>query len=572
MKILRLLVLSVAILMTTVGASHGAPASITPAASRRPGATYPINGALVTAYTPAITFIWTTSAGTGGKYDIDIATDAAFSSIIGGTFGVRISSNSFHLVYAFTPTTYYYWRVQAYASGIPSGWSTFSFRTSVAKPTLIAPLGGTLNNNLPTFSWSSVLGASGYTLQISHTNLFNSSVISVNLPYTSTSYTPATDLPANMILYWHVETLSGTFGPSAWSSIGSFTTANPPGIPTLLLPLTGKVDNDFTPGLFWQAVAVPGGTTFSDYRVQMSTDKTFKNSLALCFNDTSVTSLNPIPPATNVELDVQNALLGAIPGADCPTYTDPTSLILGLQPATTYYWRVRAEGTDGINNFWSNWSTINTLLMSYPQVDSGTFHPDGLLPLTTNLQPFSWHRPTIGTLTNVFALQIFSSPDFQRGGVVNITKNGAGYIPVTPLPACTTLYWRVSEGSYNSTYGSGPWSNSVTIHTACPPSVPEPISPRPGATVSTNKPTLTWKTSVPPFGYPFAYYEIEITPDQSFVHLPLWGDITSITPVSTSSFTLITALSAHGTYYWRMRACDSQPSCSAWSTAFYFKY
>ena len=209
--------------------------------------------------------------------------------------------------------------------------------------------------------------------------------------------------------------------------------------------------------------------------------------------------------------------------------------------------------------------------MSYPQVDYTTFSPANLTSLTTNLQPFSWHRPNIGTLTNVFALQIFSSPDFRRGGVVNITKNGAGYIPVTPLPACTTLYWRVSEGSYNSTYGSGPWSNYATIHTACPPSVPAPILPKPGTTVPTAKPTLTWKISNSP-GYSFTYYEIQFTADKSFINNPLWGHITSVTNQSTSFFTLITALPAHGTYYWHMRACNSEPSCSAWSTVFYFKY
>jgi len=569
MKILKLFVLSVAILMTTVGASHGAPASITPA-TFRPGATNPTNGSLVTAYTPAITFTWTASGGTGGKYNIDIATDAAFSTIIGGTFGTPISSNSFHFVYAFTPTTYYYWEVQAYdVHSVASGWSKFSFRTSVQNPTLLGPANGsTLNNNLPQFSWSSVVGASGYTLEVARSDLFNLIVFKVNLPYTSTTYTPTTDLPANMILYWRIQTLNSAFGPSAWSSIWSFTTANPPTIPTSLLPLTGKVDNDFTPGLFWQAVALPGGTTFSDYRVQMSTDKTFQAPTALCFNDTSITSLNPTLPATKLELDVQNAALPVPPGTDCPTFS--YGGITSLQPATTYYWRVRAESTGG----WSDWSTINTLLMSYPQVDYTTFSPANLTSLTTNLQQFSWHRPIIGTgvLTNVFALQIFGSPDFRNNGVVNITKNGAGYIPVTPFPACATLYWRVSEGSYNSTYGSGPWSNSAKIFTACPPGVPAPISPKLGATVPTAMPTLAWRTSTVPFGYIFTHYEIEITPDKSFVYLPLWGDITSITHQPTSSFTLITALPGHGTYYWRMRACDSQPSCSAWSTAFYFKY
>ena len=550
MKILKLLILSAAIFIATVGASQGAPASITPATSK-PKATYPTNGSLVTSYT-SILFTWTASAGTGGTYDIDIATDSAFSSII--SFDHGTGSNSFHSFGPFLPARNYYWRVQAYdIHAVPSGWVVFAFRTSVKAPSLIRPgPGSTLDNNRTNdiaddtsnnpvaslFSWSSITSAGGYTLQVSQSATFNSFVINVNLPYTITTYTPTTDLPANTILYWRVETLNSAYGPSVWAPFWSFTTANPPSIPTSLKPENGKVDNDFTPGLSWQAVALPGGTSFVAYDVQISTDKQFQTPTARCFNDLSATTLSK--PA----LDVQNATLPP-PGTDCPTFSNGG--ITSLQPATTYYWRLRAVDTKG----WSDWSSVNTLLMSYPQVDSAKFSPPTGTTLTTNFQTFSWHRPFVGTsaVPGTFGLQIFRNPYFRTGGVVNITINGPSYTPGprSPLPACTTLYWRVRAGSTKSLYGTGLWSNTATVFTACPPSALAPYSPKSGTVVLTAMPTLQWRISTVPFIYPFTYYWIQITPDISFSYFPPWDMVTSRTNPFTSSFTLTTPLPSHGT-------------------------
>jgi len=85
------------------------------------------------------------------------------------------------------------------------------------------------------------------------------------------------------------------------------------------------VDNDFTPGLSWQAVALPGGTSFVAYDVQISTDKQFQTPTARCFNDLSATTLSK--PA----LDVQNATLPP-PGTDCPP-----SPMEALQAATRHH-------------------------------------------------------------------------------------------------------------------------------------------------------------------------------------------------------------------------------------------
>ena len=71
MKLLKLLVLSAMVLMATVGASNGAPASIVTAQPGEPSATYPTNGELIYTYsTVAITantidFQWSSSGTLG---------------------------------------------------------------------------------------------------------------------------------------------------------------------------------------------------------------------------------------------------------------------------------------------------------------------------------------------------------------------------------------------------------------------------------------------------------------------------------------------------------------------------
>jgi uncharacterized protein YndB with AHSA1/START domain len=73
-------------------------------------------------------FTWSTNAGAGILYDIDIASDATFSSIVDNSTGLATNS---YTSGALTSGTLYYWRVKAYnACGTAAFSSTFSFETS----------------------------------------------------------------------------------------------------------------------------------------------------------------------------------------------------------------------------------------------------------------------------------------------------------------------------------------------------------------------------------------------------------------------------------------------------------
>ncbi|MCB0408723.1 MAG: proprotein convertase P-domain-containing protein [Flavobacteriales bacterium] len=76
---------------------------------------------------PATTFTWS-SAGTGAMYDIEIATDAAFTNIVDNATG--LSSPSYTSSALLNQTTYY-WRVTSYNNcGSAPASSVFSFTTS----------------------------------------------------------------------------------------------------------------------------------------------------------------------------------------------------------------------------------------------------------------------------------------------------------------------------------------------------------------------------------------------------------------------------------------------------------
>ena len=76
---------------------------------------------------PAVTFTWS-AGGTGAMYNIDIATDAAFTAIIDNATG--LTTNAYNSSSLASQTTYY-WRVTTYNScGTAPSSSVFSFTTS----------------------------------------------------------------------------------------------------------------------------------------------------------------------------------------------------------------------------------------------------------------------------------------------------------------------------------------------------------------------------------------------------------------------------------------------------------
>ncbi|MGA7604391.1 MAG: hypothetical protein WCA79_00585 [Anaerolineales bacterium] len=494
MKILKLIAVFIAVLSMTLSIPavvHAAPAS--------PGITYPANGELLTVYGPGTFGIyWTATAPTGGYYDVEISTDATFlntAAIVSSSDsahapgdGCSLTTNDFIPSYAFQPATSYYVRIQAYDTTCNhdyvtggSGWADYVFYTSLAAPTLLAPINGSsLLNNLTNddshvppelFQWSSVAGATGYILEVSTSTAFSSLYINTTIPAGQTYYTPTSDLPVDTTFYWQVEALGASpYSPSGWGFCGtgncSFTTAlaaAPAPAPLQIQAGRGpnpKVTTDTTPGILWNEIALPGGTAFDTYEVQVSTDKTFLETSALCFDVTSsqvgyLSNQNdPINMGlTTAQLDTGVALASAPPpGTNCPTNASHTKFM----PDTTYYWRVRAETVgSGPTYYWSDWSSVLAFTISYPKADPTTFTTTGD-PISQTIT-FNW-APVPGAYSYALLGCLDSAPGTCP---LNVTKISPPYVwnmskRNKPAASGVLIDWRVRAQGPS---GPGLWSD-----------------------------------------------------------------------------------------------------------------
>jgi hypothetical protein len=260
----------------------------------------------------------------------------------------------------------------------------------------------------------------GYTIQISTVNTF-ATLANTGSPVAST-YTPAVDLPKNKLLYWRVQT-RGTNGPSAWSEVRSFTSANSPTTAVLVAPALGSLNTNYTPLFKWSAVTLPLGTTFQYYHVQVDDNSDFSSPE---INDTSITN----------RLTVQ------------------FQVVTPLAHNTKFYWRVQAMNTDNEVSNWSPVWTVRTIADAPTLLAPATGTPAGTLKPT-----FTWNAPS-GPIAG-YTIQVAASPTFATL-LVNSTTVDPTYTRLTSLPATKTLYWRVKVNGPN---GPSAWSTVFSFTT-----------------------------------------------------------------------------------------------------------
>jgi hypothetical protein len=259
-------------------------------------------------------------------YQVQVATDAAFTNL------ARNDSNlTARNVSQYTPAadlganTKFYWRVRAVNTDHgTSAWSRgYYFRTAMTPPVLSTPAAGAATlTRRPTFDWEDVPGATGYTLQVSRNNTFTQIVHTGTVRTATSTYTPGVDLLANSLLFWRVKA-NGT-NPSAYSAGRSFSTGNPPSVPTLRAPAANALVTTTSPLFDWNNSTVPTGVTFGHYQIQIATSSAF----------TTIVHDHDVAGITNS--------------------SDNTAV---LTPATTYYWRVRSWST---LNHYSAWSVVRS--------------------------------------------------------------------------------------------------------------------------------------------------------------------------------------------------------------------
>lgn len=189
-----------------------------------PSLVSPANNALLTNLSP--TLDWNDSTVPAGitfsHYQVQFDDNADFSSTLIDT-NVGVSTLA---VGPLNTNTQYFWRVRSWNTiGDASAWSaTRTFREAILPPTLLSPIGGIATpTRRPTFDWSDVAGATGYTIQVSLNVNFSFLAINVNINSPTSQYTPGSNLQANRLYYWRVRA-NGPNGPSVWSIVASFST------------------------------------------------------------------------------------------------------------------------------------------------------------------------------------------------------------------------------------------------------------------------------------------------------------------------------------------------------------
>lgn len=389
-----------------------------------PGLASPGNNSLTTDYTPLLN--WNDSNVPSGttfqKYELQIATENAFTSPISVDVAAPVTNSSYTPSTDLDSNTTYYWRVRAYNTlGQYSDWSNVrNFRTALLPPTLVTPVEAEqMLVNRPTFEWDDVPGADDYRIQISNNIGFTSTL--TNATVTSSTYTRTTDLPFGVTLYWRVRS-DGANGPGAWSEIRSLTTTNPPSVPTLASPGNNAKVSGPSPLFNWNDSTLPVGVDFDHYQIQVATSNAF----------TTIVHDNDLTGITNSQ--------------------DNTAILL---PATTYYWRVRSFNTLGHA---SAWSSVRSVRIKFAgptlTLPSSGVTVDSLIPT------FTWDA--VSGATN-YTIQVSKSSTFSPL-VFSRTATSPAYTHTANLQAGTTYYWRVRVRGPN-TYGPGDWSQVFTFTT-----------------------------------------------------------------------------------------------------------
>jgi|GEM_PF-307022 len=205
----------------------------------------PVNASDQNAILP--TFTWSAVIG-ATQYRLilatkssDLPTDPAATT--GGStvvFDTTLSGTQFVDTISLTAGTTYFWEVIGTSNAADGAWSIItSFIPGLPPPALIGPLNSSSSSTQPTFSWSSVSGASSYRLIVATkssdlptdpTKSTGGSSIVINEPAYFNNFTPTAQLKVNTQYFWEVIAISSS-QLGAWSTIGNFRTAsalNPP--------------------------------------------------------------------------------------------------------------------------------------------------------------------------------------------------------------------------------------------------------------------------------------------------------------------------------------------------------
>jgi hypothetical protein len=259
-------------------------------------------------------------------------------------------------------------------------------------PSLLLPVNGTTGVSVsPTFSWSSVIGATLYNLEVATDAGFGSIII--NASGSVTSYT-ASGLSLLTEYYWRVNA-SNSLSTSGWSSVFNFTTRSSiPVAPVITLPATGSVGVALNPTIGWSLV--PGADS---YEIQISSSSIFAGTPSVDVSGITIEPWSsPIQIAADTEFYVR---MNATNSAG----TSPWSTSVNFQ--TLYY----APATPLFNSIILTLpASVYSPLLSNPFTNGGNVYAwAGSIETSTTQIYLCKYNASLQTWTNVSSLSINST-------------------------------------------------------------------------------------------------------------------------------------------------------------------
>jgi hypothetical protein len=178
---------------------------------------------------------------------------------------------------------------------------------TVAPDTSGSNVRGTITNARPTFTWTSVPGATSYTLYVLRRSDNFEVLREINIAGTATSYRPKSELPKGVDLKWKIKGESPC-GAGPYSSVINFKIDNG-GLPC---PPTAAPDtsasnvrgslNDDTPTFTW--TPVPGATSYTLYVIKVADESVVHRAINI--QGTSYTPSSPLPAGISLRWKVKS--------------------------------------------------------------------------------------------------------------------------------------------------------------------------------------------------------------------------------------------------------------------------
>lgn len=197
-------------------------AAAVPGAPAAPTLLSPANG--VAGVMQTTRFYWSKPDG-ATRYILQVATTDTFAPVFYTTDNL---TTIYADVFDLQANTTYYWRVKAVGALGESAWSTVwscttlaAFKELPATPAQVSPADGKLTVLRPRLTWSTVIGASGYIVEVAKDAQFTQKLASETMAVTTT-YQVAPGLTYGATYYWRVRAYNKN-GLSPWSPVSRFT-------------------------------------------------------------------------------------------------------------------------------------------------------------------------------------------------------------------------------------------------------------------------------------------------------------------------------------------------------------